>query len=120
VWYWHDPSSGDPPYRQYLYPADVGATYPYGQPEAVATATVEATGAPLTVPAGTFAAYWYDIDYDEVHGYVVAEDTPPIPRYLTPGVGFVRFESAYYTLNENGDFRLYSVLRWDLVEVIEP
>lgn len=119
VWYWPDPSAG-PPYRQYLYPAASGTTYPYGDPNAVATATVEDTDAPLTVPAGTFPSYWYDIDYAELAGYPVAEATPPIPRYLAPGVGFVRFESAYYSPNENGEFRLHSVLRWDLVEVLEP
>jgi hypothetical protein len=121
VWHWPDTSDGAP-YRQYLYPALPGATYPYEQPEAVATATVEATDAPLEVPAGQFSTYWYDVDYDAVAGYAVTEDTPPTPRYLTPGVGFVRFESAYYTLTGgNGDaFTLHSTLRWDLAEVIEP
>jgi hypothetical protein len=119
VWYWPDPS-GAPAYRQYLYPAAAGASYPYAKPDAVAIATVVATDAPLAVPAGTFDSYWYDIDYDALAGYPVAAATPPVPRYLAPGVGFVRFESASYSPNADGEFGVYSFLRWDLLEVIAP
>jgi len=114
VWKWEDPSSDEPPYLLYKYPADVDDTYELPG-TANYTVTVLGTDEPFNTPAGTLSAYLYELDTDFTAGYPVAEGAGRFERYLVPGQGFAFFECAYLSLNEDGELANPRRSVWELI-----
>ena len=113
---WFRGEAESPPFLQYAYPAEPGASYPYSPYRYEAEATLVSTET-----AGARQGHLYSIRFVRRKDFPVAysERVPPLRRVLVPGVGFDEYETQWWVSNADGDLVVSRALSWRLLR-FEP